>query len=60
MNPKSARNRQMRAKHVYLPRLQNKTVLLKCIEQGVNECKFGYAKRHDNDKFMVRGHWNQS
>ena len=42
---------EMMAKHVYLPRLRNKTVLLKCIEQGANECAFGYAKRHDNDGY---------
>lgn len=42
---------EMMAQHVYLPRLQNKTVLRKCIDQGVNERAFGYAKSHDNNEY---------
>ena len=37
----------MLAKHVYLPRLKNISVLLECIKQGVPERAFGYAKSYD-------------
>lgn len=38
--------------NVYLPRLRNRGVLERCIQQGVEQGAFGHADRHDGDKYL--------
>ena len=38
--------------NVYLHRLRNREVLEECIRQGVERQDFGYADRHDGDKYV--------
>ena len=41
----------MMTNHIYLHRLRNKDVLMRGIEQGVTERKFGYAESHYDDDY---------
>ena len=39
------------ARHVYMPRMKDTSVLTKCIQQGVEEGEFGYATKYENDTY---------
>ena len=39
------------ARHVYMPRMKDTSVLTKCVQQGVEEGEFGYATKHENDTY---------
>lgn len=39
------------AENVYMPRLRNKTVLMRCVDRGVAGKAFGYADAHNDDKY---------
>ncbi len=41
----------MMTNNVYMHRLRNKDVLIRCIEQGVTEREFGYAASHYKDDY---------
>ena len=38
-------------RNVYLHRLRNRNVLLKCIAEGVSEGRFGYAETYNDEKY---------
>ena len=42
---------ELMTRNVYLHRLRNKNVLLKCIAQGVSEGRFGYAETYNDEKY---------
>ena len=42
---------ELMTRNVYLHRLRNKNVLLKCIAQGVSEGRFGYAETYNGEKY---------
>ena len=42
---------ELMTRNVYLHRLKNKTVLIKCVTQGVSESKFGYAVTYNGGEY---------
>ena len=40
------------ARHVYMPRMKDTSVLTKCLQQGVEEGEFGYATKYENDTYV--------
>ena len=41
----------MMTSYVYMPRLRNKAVLMRCVERGVAGAAFGYADAYDDGKY---------
>ena len=42
---------ELMTRNVYLHRLRNRNVLLKCIAEGVSEGRFGYAETYNDEKY---------
>ena len=42
---------ELMARNVYLHRLRNRNVLLKCIAEGVSKGKFGYAEAYNGEEY---------
>ena len=42
---------ELMTRNVYLHRLRNKEILIKCIAHGVQESRFGYAETYNSEKY---------